>query len=191
MGFPCGSAGKESACNAEDLGSIPGLERSRGEGKGYPLQYSGLEKSMDCIEHAVAKSQTRPSHLHFHFPLPDSLPFHPQVLLSTLIAVFEALSFANREPKTKVITEREKGTGRFQAGYLSHRCIQFLGALCAAFLCVGFTLYNNSNKNNNRALMLRCAAYTEGMGVAGPWTDIQHMEYTNQEAKLVKRCVGG
>ena len=48
MGFPCASAGKESACNAEDLGSIPGLGRSPGEGKGYPLQYSGLENSMDC-----------------------------------------------------------------------------------------------------------------------------------------------
>ena len=42
LGFPCGSAGKESACNAGNLGSIPGLGRSRGEGKGYPLQYSGL-----------------------------------------------------------------------------------------------------------------------------------------------------
>ena len=42
-GFPCGSAGKASACNVEDLGLIPGLGRSSGEGKGYPLQYSGLE----------------------------------------------------------------------------------------------------------------------------------------------------
>ena len=47
LGFPCGSAGKESACNVGDLGSIPGLGRSPGEGKGYPLQYSGLENSMD------------------------------------------------------------------------------------------------------------------------------------------------
>ena len=46
-GFPCGSAGKESSCNSGDLGLIPGLGRSPGEGKGYPLQYSGLEKSMD------------------------------------------------------------------------------------------------------------------------------------------------
>ena len=46
LGFPCGSAGKESACNAGDLGSIPGLGRSPGEGKGYPLQYSCLENSM-------------------------------------------------------------------------------------------------------------------------------------------------
>ena len=42
LGFPGGSAGKESACNVGDLGSIPGLGRSPGEGKGYPLQYSGL-----------------------------------------------------------------------------------------------------------------------------------------------------
>ena len=50
MGFPDSSVGKESACNAGDPGSIPGLGRSPGEGKGYPLQYSGLENSMDCIE---------------------------------------------------------------------------------------------------------------------------------------------
>ena len=56
MGFPDGSAGKESACNAGDLGSIPGLGRSLGEGKGYPHQYSGLENSLDCKVHGVAKS---------------------------------------------------------------------------------------------------------------------------------------
>ena len=64
-GFPCGSPGKESACNAGDLGSVPGLERSPREGKGYLLQYSGLENSMDCIVHGVAKSQTRLSRFHF------------------------------------------------------------------------------------------------------------------------------
>ena len=48
-GFPGSSAGKESACNAGDPGSIPGLGRSPGEGNSYPLQYSGLENSMDCI----------------------------------------------------------------------------------------------------------------------------------------------
>ena len=58
-GFHCGSAGKESTCNEQDLGSIPGLGRSPGEGKSYPLQYSGLENSTDCIVHGVAKSQTR------------------------------------------------------------------------------------------------------------------------------------
>ena len=65
LGFPCGSAGKESTCSGEDLGSIPGLGRSPGEGKGYPLQYSGLENSMDCIVHGVAKSQTQLSNFHF------------------------------------------------------------------------------------------------------------------------------
>ena len=66
-GFPCGSAGKESACNAGNLGLIPGLGRSPGEGKGYPLQYSGLENSMDWIVHAVPKSRIRLSDFHFHF----------------------------------------------------------------------------------------------------------------------------
>ena len=49
LGFTCGSAGKESVCSVGDLGLIPGLGRSPGGGKGYPLQYSGLENSMDCI----------------------------------------------------------------------------------------------------------------------------------------------
>ena len=62
--FPSGSAGKESAYNVGDLGSIPGLGRFPGEGKGYPLQYSGLENSMDCIVLGVAKSQTWLSDFH-------------------------------------------------------------------------------------------------------------------------------
>ena len=75
-GFPDSSAGKESAWNAGDLGSIPGLGRSPRdlhpsqdedypEGKGYLLQYSGLENSMDCIVFGVAKSQTRLSNFYF------------------------------------------------------------------------------------------------------------------------------
>ena len=65
MGFPGGSAGKEFACNVGDLGLTPGLGRSPGEGKGYPLQYSGLESTMDCTVHGVAKSCTRLSGFHF------------------------------------------------------------------------------------------------------------------------------
>ena len=61
---PCGSAGKESACNVEDLGLIPGLGRSPGEGKGYPFQYFGLENSRDYTVHGVAKSRTRLSNFH-------------------------------------------------------------------------------------------------------------------------------
>ena len=58
MSFPCDSAGKESTCNVGYLGLIPGLGRSPGEGKGYPLEYSGLENSMDCVVRGVAKSRT-------------------------------------------------------------------------------------------------------------------------------------
>jgi len=65
LGFPCGSAGKESTRNAGNLGLIPELGKSPGEGKGYPLQYSGLENSMDCIVHGVTKSQTQLNDFHF------------------------------------------------------------------------------------------------------------------------------
>ena len=60
-----GSAGEETACNVRDLGLIPGLGRSSGEGTGYPLQYSGLENSVDCIIYGVIKSRTRLSDFHF------------------------------------------------------------------------------------------------------------------------------
>ena len=66
MIFPYRSVGKESTCNAGDPGSIPGSGRSPGEGKGYLLQYSGLENFMDYTVRGVAKSQTRLSDLHFH-----------------------------------------------------------------------------------------------------------------------------
>ena len=64
LGLPGGSVGKEFACNAGDLGSISGLRRFLGEGKGYPLEYSGLENSVDRIVLGVAKSWTR---LCFYF----------------------------------------------------------------------------------------------------------------------------
>ena len=68
MGFPCGSAGKESMCNMGDLGSIPGLGRSPGEGNGTPLQYSCLENPRDgrawwAAIYGVAQSRTRLSDL--------------------------------------------------------------------------------------------------------------------------------
>ena len=68
MGFPVGSVGKESACIAEDLGLIPGLGRSPGEGNGNPFQYSCLENPIDrggwwVTAHGVRKSQTQPSEI--------------------------------------------------------------------------------------------------------------------------------
>ena len=77
LGFPGSSDGKESTCDAWDLGSIPGLGRSPAEGKGYPLQYSCLENSVDrgawqAVVHGVAKSRTRLSDFHFFFHLETS-----------------------------------------------------------------------------------------------------------------------
>ena len=73
LGFPGGSDGKESTCNEGDLGSIPGLGRSPGEGNDYPLQYSGLENSMDFSpwgrKQSDSTEQLALSHFHFHFPL--------------------------------------------------------------------------------------------------------------------------
>ena len=65
MGFPCGSAGKKSACNVGVLGSIPGFGRSLGEGKGYPPQYSGLENSMDYFK---------------ELDMPEQLSFSPEIM---------------------------------------------------------------------------------------------------------------
>ena len=65
IGYFWASVGKESAFNAGDPGSIPGLGRYAGEGIGYPLQYSGLENSMDCTVHGSQKSRTQLSDFHF------------------------------------------------------------------------------------------------------------------------------
>ena len=90
------SAGKESVCNVEDLGSIPGLGRSPGEGKGYQLQYSGLENSMECIVHGVANGQTRLSNFHF-----TSLHF------TSLCPVW--LISSNQKKKKNPLTFKSKG----------------------------------------------------------------------------------
>ena len=64
LGFPGDSDGEEFTCNVGDLGLIPGLGRSPGDGEGYPLQYSGLENSMHCTVHGVTKSRTQLSDFH-------------------------------------------------------------------------------------------------------------------------------
>ena len=81
--LPCGSAGKESTYSVTDLGSIPGLGRSPGEGKGYPHWYSGLENTVDCMSHGVTKSRTQLSDFtftfHFH-ALEKEMATHTSVL---------------------------------------------------------------------------------------------------------------
>ena len=92
--LPCGSAGKGSACSAGDLGLIPGLGRSPGEGKGYPVQYSGLENYMDCRVHRVTKSQTRLSNFHFQFMmLAVGFSWKPSISLKKVLSFLNLLSF--------------------------------------------------------------------------------------------------
>ena len=86
FGFPGGSAGKESACNVGNLGSIPGLGRSPAEGDSYTLQYSGLENSIDCIVHGVEKSPTWLSDLYFHFII--TLPGMPSSYITFLNPIY-------------------------------------------------------------------------------------------------------
>ena len=81
LGFSCGLAGEESACSVGGLGLTPGLERSPGEGKGYPFQYSRLENSMDCVVHGVTTGRTRLSNFHFtslsHFSSESPMSWEP------------------------------------------------------------------------------------------------------------------
>ena len=83
LDFPCGSAGKESTCNAGDLGLIPGLGKSPGEGKGY--QYYGLENSMGCIVHGVAMSWTQLSDFHFQFVISTLLDNTEKLICKNLL----------------------------------------------------------------------------------------------------------
>ena len=83
MGFPYSSAGKKkSASIAGDHGSIPGLGRPTGEGIGYPFQHSGLENSMDCRVHRVAKSWTQLSDFHFHLEEEAKETGYPRLLIT-------------------------------------------------------------------------------------------------------------
>ena len=94
LGLPGGSASKESACNVGDLGSIPGLGRSPGEGKDYPLQYSGLENSMDCITHRVAKVRTQMTDFHWRKVELYCKEWGTLVLLASMIVGRCFLSFS-------------------------------------------------------------------------------------------------
>ena len=99
MDFPCGSDDKASAYNAGDVGSIPGLGRSSGEGNGNPLQYSCLENTMDrglpqAVVHGVAKSQTQLSDftsLHF-----SSLLLHSSLCKSSSLELFHVDVICNK-----------------------------------------------------------------------------------------------
>ena len=100
LSYPGVSDGKESACNAGDPGSIPGLGRSPGEGNGNPLQYSCLENPMDRgawqgVDHGIAKSQTQRSEEHFHAGK-ASHPWNHTVFVTLFLAYFTLFFFLNR-----------------------------------------------------------------------------------------------
>ena len=89
---------KESTCNVGDLGSIPGLGRSPGEGKGYPLQYSGLENSMDCIVLGVDKELDTTEQLsHFTHSRTSYIVFYPQSRKTAGTHSSERQSLRNQE----------------------------------------------------------------------------------------------
>ena len=85
--IPGGTSGKGPPAHAGDIrdaGSIPGSGRSPGEGKGYPLQYSGLENSMNYRVHGVAKNRIRLAKFHFHFPLRSVLEIVAAYVIATV-----------------------------------------------------------------------------------------------------------
>ena len=92
LGFPDSSVGKESAYSAGDLNLIPGLGRSPGEEKGFPLHYSGLKNSVDRIVHGVAKSD-----FHFHFQVGHSFPSKEQASFNFMAAVTICSDFGDQE----------------------------------------------------------------------------------------------
>ena len=124
LGLLCGSACKESACNAGDLGSAPGFGRSPGEGKGCPLQYSCLQNSMDPIVYGVAKSQTRLKDLSLHFqviapeskldwglPVPSGVSFLKPAKTHTLAFAGSPLSPLDRKPAWfHELTDKQEGS---------------------------------------------------------------------------------
>ena len=105
-GVPGSSVGKELACNERDLGSIPRWGRSPGEGKGYPLQDSGLENSMDCTVHGVTKSRTQQSDFHFHTPATPLLGIDPEKIttvkhtcIPTFIVALFTVARTRKQPR--------------------------------------------------------------------------------------------
>ena len=102
LGFPGGSVGKESACNVGDLGLIPGLQRSPGEGNGYPLHYFGLENSMDCIVHGVTKILNKEifAQLQLQFPRNKTIDWEGEGFMFRIVDIQISLIIVNLEYQT-------------------------------------------------------------------------------------------
>ena len=129
LGFPSGSEGKESPCNAEDPCSIPGWERTPGEGNGYPLQYPCLENPMDrgawrAADHRVTKSQTRLSDQHlltwFAFALATL-----HVACGILVPLPQGWNPGLQQPKCWVLTTGLPGNSQEHFFVVEFICIGF------------------------------------------------------------------
>ena len=125
--FPDSSVGKEYTCNARDLSLIPGFGRSLGEGKGYPLQYSGLENSMDCIVHGVTKSQIRLSKFHFHF--------HGGLLGNWQQIILEILAKSNWDHLTALTPQPQLRAAHPSEAPEPHTQVWAVTSLCQAPKC--------------------------------------------------------
>ena len=134
---PDSSVGKESACSAGDPGSIPGLGRSLEEGKGYPLQYSGLENPMDCIVHGVAKGQTRLSNSHSHFSFDWGLKTFTIQISTTWWSYLLALPPCSHPSGLTASFPVPCSLGHFHSLFLSHGMVST--ALCSAHSLTSFT----------------------------------------------------
>ena len=113
--FPCGSAGKEFACNVGDLGSIPGLGRTPGEGTGYPLQYSMDYTGLQRVRYNTMKSWTQLSDFHFwaHIPIFSFLAFSCSIFNFQRVGIIYLIltwSFDSLHLKVRIAKMKEEGT---------------------------------------------------------------------------------
>ena len=141
LGFLCGSAGREAAWNVGDLGSIPELGRSPGEGKGYPLQYSGLDNSIDCIVHVVAKSRTWLSDFYSlsiksNRQWPEKEERFGSVIYLLSICISWTLSF-------KICYSKRKGNHWYLASSLAVPFLFILGLILGLIHYLYYLIINN------------------------------------------------
>ena len=166
MGLSCSSVGKEYTQNAGDPGLIPEAGRSPGEGKSYPLQYSGLENSMGCIVHGVTKSQTWLSEFHFYFfqwKWGVEIHLFFQELVSCVYLFWAALDL-------RCYTREFSGCGEWKAALL----LQGAGFSCSGFTCWG-----------------PWALGTRGsVGVAHKLSCLQHVGSSRIRAWTCAPCIG-
>ena len=185
LGFPCGSAGKESACNAGDLGLIPGWGRSPGEGNGHPLQYSCLENPREgeawwATVHGAAKSRTQillcihhlrenqdpAPRLHYCFLTTPSLSLQPlpSLISNCLNLPFETQGMSWRLEGDRKVSMFRSPTGscldlllsQIIWGFLVAQMVKNLPAMYAGDLCSISGFKRSPGEGNGYPLQYSC-----------------------------------